>query len=130
MAETLAESSPLIEHDGEEKVDLTAEKLLYAVHSFCAVLRPVSLTMVLASLVSTTFQTGVSSHSMSAYTVYDTSQGSSDSVVHVVLVPTACSNICIQLRQVRLGKSIANSLVIVTFLAAATFLIVGLYKFR
>ena len=90
----------------------TAE-LLYSANSFCAVLKPVSLTMLLASVVVVSVQSDSGSgDSLDVYTVYDEGDDSSDSAT------------------VRLGKSMVNAFIIVCVLAAATFCIVCLYKYR
>jgi presenilin 1 len=88
--------------------------LSYAVSSFCAVLRPVSITIVLASLVVTHVQDGQDSASseLDVYTVYNIDSSSGDSTAS------------------KLGKSLVNAVIIVSVLAAATFCIVCLYKYR
>ena len=108
-----SESSPLIDPaSAEEKETSLAEQLQYAVDSFTAVIKPVAVTMVLASSVVTKFPLSNTSSSSSAgaYTVYATS--GSDGAVD------------------RVEKGFLNSLVIVGVLATATFGIVCLYKFK
>lgn len=87
----------------------------YAVDSFCAVLKPVSLTMVLSALIVThdSLSTTTSAGGLDVYTVYsiDTSTTSSSAAE-------------------KLGESLVNAVVIVAVLAAATFCIVCLYKYR
>jgi len=93
---------------------LDIEEILYSMNSFMAVLKPVSVTMLLASLATVYVQNDATNQNngLSAYEIYDTSSGSGTSA------------------SVRLGESILNSLVIVCVLAAATFGMVLLYKFR
>uniref|UniRef100_A0A7S2XWZ8 Presenilin n=1 Tax=Fibrocapsa japonica TaxID=94617 RepID=A0A7S2XWZ8_9STRA len=99
----------------EEQGDDATQEMVYSVNSFMAVVKPVMITMLLASYVVVNVSTEESRSQqmsgLSAYEVYDTSDESdSDSV--------------------RLGKSVINALTIVLVLAGATFAIVLLYKFR
>mmetsp|Transcript_54671 Transcript_54671/g.150586 ORF Transcript_54671/g.150586 Transcript_54671/m.150586 type:complete len:213 (+) Transcript_54671:341-979(+) len=79
------------------------------------VLKPVSLTMLLASVVVVYIRSEEGDgggQSLDQYTIYDESDESGDTT------------------SVRLGKSMVNALIIVCGLAAATFCIVCLYKYR
>ncbi|CAM9245276.1 unnamed protein product, partial [Heterosigma akashiwo] len=100
------------EPTAREGLDL--EEVTYAINSFMAVLKPVTVTMVLASIATVYVQSDSidTSSSLSAYEVYDTSSAAGTSA------------------SVRLGESIVNALVVVCVLAAATFGIVLLYKYR
>ena len=101
---------PNAEDDDDEVEDLGAA-VEYALASFSAVLGPVSLSIALASLVVSSFSDPSSSDSdLDVYTEYKSSDVDSVSV--------------------RLGKGFLSSLIIVAVLAAATFGIVCLYKFR
>jgi presenilin 1 len=115
-----SENSPLLDDKGTSKrrtrahsdVDNTIESFLYAVNSFSAVMKPVSLTMLFAAVVVTNVPSPTSSSHTSSYEVFDTSNSQAD--------PTS----------VRLEKSFVNSLTIVLFLAIATFGIILLYKYK
>jgi len=98
--------------ENEKRLDI--EEVLYSIHSFMAVLKPVSLTMFLASFATIYVQSDLIQQDggLSAYEVFDTSAN------------TGASN------SVRLGESVVNALIIVGVLAVATFGIVLLYKFR
>lgn len=104
------EKRPLIDIP-DEVVDPDAflDSLVYAINSFTAVLKPISVTMILASVIVSNVQSEVQ---QASFTAFDTSSQES------------------QTNTVRLEKSIANSLIIVAVLATATFGIVCLYKFR
>jgi hypothetical protein len=129
------------------------DQLLYAIDSFTAVLKPVSISMVLASIVVTAFQNDSSSSGggLSACVLLDRTLSSTCSVKflslhckcsvkfrsskYVPVLPrttryTVYAASDSDATSVRLEKSFANSLIIVSVLAVATFGIVGLYKFR
>mmetsp|Transcript_54669 Transcript_54669/g.150576 ORF Transcript_54669/g.150576 Transcript_54669/m.150576 type:complete len:228 (+) Transcript_54669:208-891(+) len=102
-------------HGGPEDDSFGIHELVYAANSFCAVLKPVSLTMLLASVVVVYIRSEEGDgggQSLDQYTIYDESDESGDTT------------------SVRLGKSMVNALIIVCGLAAATFCIVCLYKYR
>jgi presenilin 1 len=93
---------------------VTPEDLKYAIGSFTAVAAPVALTMCIAALVAVTVSTEYSAAtqeaSMGAYEIFQGANGDSNPM--------------------KLGKSLANAVVIVLFIAAATFMIVLLYRYR
>ena len=93
-------------YEAAEGSELGVEELMYSANSFCAVLKPVSLTMLLASVAVVyckSTEDASTSQSLDAYTVYDEDEDSGDTA------------------SVRLGKSMINALLIVCVLAAATF---------
>jgi hypothetical protein len=93
---------------GEDENDLL-DSIVYAINSFTAVLKPISVTMLLASTVVCQIQ---SSSDEATFTAFDTGSDVAET------------------NTMRLEKSVANSLIIVGVLATATFGIVCLYKFR
>ena len=108
----LLAESPVAGARAAPSTQCLAQELHDATRSFTAVLKPVALTMALASIVVTHFKLSsglTSSAELDTYTVYDTRTGGTSS---------------------RIEKGFLNSLAIVGVLAAATFGIVCLYKFR
>lgn len=116
MADVDYENTPLLTPNNNkedipkfnEEPDLL-DSIVYAINSFTAVLKPISITMILASLVVCQIQSNTDEAS---FTAFDTGSDVSDT------------------NTLRLEKSVANSLIIVAVLATATFGIVCLYKFR
>lgn len=103
---------PSPEREFPDQEGFGIHEIMYSANSFCAVLKPVSLTMLLASLAVVALQEETEEESLDAYTVYNVGDESGDT------------------NTVKLGKSIVNALIIVCVLAAATFGIVCLYKYR
>jgi hypothetical protein len=105
-----AETVRLISHEesaGQSKLDI--EEVLYALNAFWATLKPVALSLFLASLVCVYINIPIQQGGgMVAYTIDDTSD--SDSA--------------------KFGKSVANALIIVGFVAFITFALVFLYWMR
>ncbi|KAM3576450.1 hypothetical protein VYU27_001616 [Nannochloropsis oceanica] len=93
---------------------LDIEDVLYSANSFWAVLKPVALTMFLASLVVVNVEFATEDQGVSVYAIND---GDADG-------NGGDSN------SVKLGKSLINALTIVGVICGATILVVLLYKFR
>lgn len=95
-------------------VVISLEELKYGFSSFHAISTPVSITMILAALAVTYIQLESYQNSdevSSFYTIFDVSDSSNSNAKNF-------------------GLSLINGLVIITVIAAATFLIVLLYKYR
>jgi presenilin 1 len=93
---------------------LDIEDVLYSANSFWAVLKPVALTMFLASVVVVYVEFATEDQGVSVYAIND---GDADG-------NGGDSN------SVKLGKSLINALTIVGVICGATFVVVLLYKFR
>jgi len=93
---------------------LDIEDVLYSANSFWAVLKPVALTMFLASLVVVNVEFATEDQGVSVYAIND---GDADG-------NGGDSN------SVKLGKSLINALTIVGVICGATFVVVLLYKYR
>jgi len=104
------------EFDNEDDFgEMSLTELLYSSSSFYAIVKPVTLTLILAALavVYINDESSIASGQQAmtqAYTVWKTDAGESGSKVIAI--------------------SLLNSLVIVSFICAITFLIVLLYKFK
>ncbi|TFJ85532.1 hypothetical protein NSK_003042 [Nannochloropsis salina CCMP1776] len=103
---------PLTDASRAEGLDI--EDVLYSANSFWAVLKPVALTMFLASLVVVNVAFATEDQGVSVYAIDD---GDADG-------KGGDSN------SVKLGKSLVNALTIVGVICGATFVVVLLYKFR
>lgn len=104
-----AETVHLIPDDdgsGSSKLDL--EEVLYALNAFWATLKPVSLSLFLSSMVVVYLQSPLQSSGGTVAYQIDAGEDNSE----------------------KLGKSVANALVIVGFIALITFLLVFLYWAR
>ena len=103
-------------NDAKDKDDssMSVEELVYGASSFYAIVKPVSLTMLLSSLaviyINTEESKAMGEEALGIYQAFDISEDQS----------TATS----------LGLSLVNALIIVTVIGAMTFLIVILYRFR
>lgn len=95
-------------------VVISLDELKYGFSSFHAISTPVSITMILAALAVTYIQVETSTNSdevSSFYTIFDVSDTSNSDAKNF-------------------GLSLINGLVIISVIAAATFVIVLLYKYR
>jgi len=105
------------EQEGNESGTISLDELLYSAASYHAIVKPVTLTMVLSALavtyVTTPSQKEMMEQSMGMIEVIDVSDSNSSS-----------SNARL------LGLGLVNGLIVVCFIAAITFLIVILYKYR
>lgn len=128
--EAVDEKTPLLHQNSSQKANtrdhsashsrtptmrVSLEDFLYASESYWAIVKPVSVTMILAALAVVEIETEESKEAaesgLKAYTVYDDDdQNTSNSE--------------------KFGESLINALVIVGVLAIATFGIVLLYKFK
>ena len=102
----------------EQKSDNTMEEqdyeeLGYGATSFTAIMKPVALTMALASFAVVNFRNAASSATQSGLSVYLVYASTTNDSAGVVF-----------------GKSALNALVIVSFMAVMTFVIVLCYKYR
>ena len=106
------------EQEGNENGPISLDELLYSAASYHAIVKPVTLTMVLSALavtyVTTPSQKEMMEQSMGIIEVIDVSDDSNSSSSNARL----------------LGLGLVNGLIIVCFIAAITFLIVILYKYR
>ena len=94
--------------DGSESSKLDLEEVLYALNAFWATLKPVSLSLFLSSMVVVYLQSPLQNNGAAVAYQIDAGEDNSD----------------------KLGKSVANALVIVGFIALVTFLLVFLYWAR
>ena len=92
-------------------INLKISELLYGVSSFHAIVKPVSITMILSALTVHYVQRDESENSMDQYSAFDNSNEENS---------TAST----------LGLSLANGLIIISVIAAMTFVIVLLYKLK
>ncbi|KAH9084099.1 hypothetical protein Ae201684P_020356 [Aphanomyces euteiches] len=86
----------------------SAEDLMHGVNSFWAVIWPVCLTMVIASVAVVNCRSGALERSMSSYLVYNEVQGAKAGTV--------------------VGHSLVNALVVIGFVTLLTFFMALLYK--
>ncbi|KAL3769006.1 hypothetical protein ACHAWO_006772 [Cyclotella atomus] len=107
-----AESPCENQQDNESSMSL--EELIYGASSFHAIVKPVSLTMLLSSLaviyINTDESKAIGEEALGMYQAFDISDDASSAT--------------------SLGLSLINALIIVTVIGAMTFVIVLLYKYR
>ena len=108
-ANSTAESSP-----ADTETSMSMEELIYGAFSFHAIVKPVSLTMLLSSLaviyINTEQSKAIGENALGVYQVFDIDDDASSAT--------------------SLGLSLVNALVIVSAIGAMTFVIVLLYKYR
>lgn len=108
----LGDDDPELGEDGLEEDD---EEATYSIHHLAAVIRPVGLTMILASIAVAKIRDPMTdqalSNGLSNYLVYN--EGAN--------TPSSSS---------AFGQALINAIVIVSVIAAATFLLVACYYFR